>query len=73
MNKIFVVVTTTEDDNIADIILITPNEEKAKEITNRLSNRTALEGFDFDRLVSYESANYFERTLDSLENWGVPT
>ena len=66
--KLFVVVTTM-DDNMADVILITPSEKKAIEITEKITNREPIEGFDYDLLAEYDDAQYFTRTMGSLKNW----
>jgi len=66
--EIYVVVTTM-DDNMADVILITSDKDKAEEIAAKITNREPIEGFDYDLLSDYEDAQYFTRSLNSLKNW----
>jgi hypothetical protein len=72
MNKLFVVVTTTnenETDVINDVVLITADEQKAKDTVAKLEEHLPIEGLDYLYLCEYEHANYFTRELNTI-NFG---
>ena len=69
--KLYVVATITDvlqEDFYADIILVTTDEEKAKDITEKLKLRLPIEGINYNNLVAFEDVNYFERTLNETIN-----
>jgi hypothetical protein len=62
--KIFVVVTLYSDgerEYFCDVALLTKDESKAKELTQKLKAHKKIPGYDW--LVDYEDANYFPREI----------
>jgi Tfp pilus assembly protein PilP len=70
MNKLYVVVTCSEvNDEINDVVLITDDEQKAKDTVTKLEKVQPIEGLDYLNLTEYEHASYFTRELNTI-NFG---
>jgi hypothetical protein len=69
--QVFVVCTTIKADGdlIADVVLITPSEPRARRLARKLRARSKIQGLDSSLLAVYDSAAYFARDVSSLACW----
>lgn len=71
---LFVVVTTTSDGErelFPDLVLITPNETRARNLVKKLRARTPVKGLDYSLLSDFTGASYFTRTVGDLSCWAA--
>jgi hypothetical protein len=71
-DTLFIVVTTISDGErelFPDIVLITPSETKARNLTRKLRDRAPVRGLDYSLLSEFTGAAYFTRRVGDLSCW----
>lgn len=74
MNKLYVVATVKHIGKsifFGDIILITPDKKHAKTVTYHVKEHRPIPGLDYDKLVVFDDAMYFERELNKINVRGA--
>lgn len=70
MDKLYVVATVKHigDSNFfGDVILITSDKAHAKTVTYHVKEHRPIPGLDYEKLVVFDDAMYFERELNKID------